>query len=224
MKYIITLLLSVLFFSCSSSHKITIDSEDRANINFAITNKPSLTTTLNEWSAVQGTETIIDAGEIKKELQKDENLFNINVNNPSKDIFTGNFKVNSIDNLFYSIFDLEEVNGIKTLTIALSMDNYKDLKKSLQFLQEESIEMLGPEANQGVSQEEYIEMMSFSLGDGGVKDLLSSDVELDITVPGDIIKAEGASILSNNRVLVTIPLLDIILLNKKLSYSVTYRE
>lgn len=224
MKKIIILLFFALVFSCSSSHKIVIDTENRASINFAITNKTSLTATLNEWSAVQGAETIIDAGEIKKELQKDENLFNITVNNPSQDIFTGNFKVNSIDNLFYSIFNIEEKNGMKTLNISLSIENYKDLKKSLQFLQEESIEMLGPEANQGVSQEEYIEMMSFSLGDGGVKDLLSSDVELDITVDGDIIQTDGATIISNNRALITIPLLDIILLNKQLTYSVTYRE
>lgn len=224
MKSVLIPTLLILIFSCSSTHKIVIESDNKATISFAVTNKPSLATTLNEWSAVQGEETLIDEGEIAKELQKDRNIFGVTVNNPSKDIFTGNFRVMDIDNLFSSIFNLSDIDGKKVLTISLSMDNYRDLKTSLKFLQEESIEMLGPEGNQGVSQEEYLEMMSFSLGDEGASDILSSEIELDITVNGDIIETSGARTVDSNRALINIPLLDIILLNRKLVYTITYME
>lgn len=233
MKKLLLILIPIYLFSCSSSHQIHINSDDSATVNFSITNKKSLIETLMEWGSVQNSDSVIDIVQIKKDLEKDKNISEVNITSPSDNNYQGNFFVTSIDNLFsdsikdipqeLQIFSLSETEGSKTLKIQITLENYIYLKKSLPILQEESIDMLGPDANQDITKEEYLDMMSFSLGDEGPKDILDSNIELNISVDGIITNIEGGNILSTNSAVFKVPLIDIILLKKRLIYSLTYR-
>lgn len=233
MKNIVVILISIYLVSCSSSHVIHINDDDSATVNFSVSNKTSLIETLQEWGAVQKSDDLIDTDLIKKDLENDTNISNVDISSPSSNNYTGSFLVNNIDNLFNSktkdlpkelqIFSLTENGNGKTLKIQISIENYSYLKKALPILQEESIDMLGPEANKDVSKEEYLDMMSFSLGDYGPKDMLDSNIELEISVDGSIVNIEEGVLLSPNKALFNVPLIDVILLKKKLVYSITYK-
>ncbi len=233
MKKIILILLPILIYSCSSNHEININSDNSATVNFSVTNKESLVETLIEWGVVQDSDSLIDIDEIKNGLEDDKNIKNVSLTAPAINRYNGSFFVTDIDQLFadstkdipadLQVFSLTEENGSKTLKIRLSLENYVLLKESLPILRQESIDMLGPVANQDVSKEEYLDMMSFSLGDDGPKDILNSFINLKINVDGSITDIEGGSINKVNSAIFNVPLIDIILLKKTLIYSLTYK-
>lgn len=235
MKKIILILLPILIYSCSSNHEININSDNSATVNFTVTNKDSLVETLMEWGAIENSDasSIINIDEVKNSLKNDKNIKNVTLTSLSQNRYNGSFFVTDIDQLFadktknipknLQVFSLTEENGSKTLKIRLSLDNYVLLKESLPILQQESIDMLGPDANQDVSEEEYLDMMSFSLGDDGPKDILNSFINLKINVDGSITDIKGGKIDKFNSAIFNVPLIDIILLKKTLIYSLTYK-
>ncbi|MBN2619202.1 MAG: hypothetical protein JXR64_12890 [Spirochaetales bacterium] len=232
MKKLIYIIIALFLFSCSSSHKIHINNDDSAMINFDVTNKKSLIDTLNEWGAIQNNDSIIDIDLLKNELEKNPNIKNVVISSPLNNVYKGNFFVKSINNLFMDgekeipkelqLFSLSKNDGNKTLTMRISLENYLYLKDTIPMLKEESIDMLGPDANQDITREEYLDMMSFSLGEEGPKDLISSNIKLEISVDGSILSTNGG-IIENNKAIFNIPLLDIILLQKEIIYSITYK-
>lgn len=231
MKKILIILISLYIVSCSSNHKIHINKDNSATVDFSVTNKKSLIDTLLEWGAIQNSDSLIDTDQISLDLEKDDNISNVVMTSPSENNYTGKFLVNNIDNLFNSddipkelqIFTISENENGKQLKIQISIENYIYLKESLPFLQEESIDMLGPDANQDVSKEEYLDMMSFSLGDDGPKDILASNIQLEISVDGTILNIEGGKIIKKDTATFNVQLIDLILLKKKLVYSLTYK-
>jgi hypothetical protein len=234
-KFILVLFFPLVLFSCSSSHEIHINSDDSAVVKFSVTNKPSLVETLIEWGAVQNGETseIIDVEQVKSDLEGDVNLSEVKLISDKKNNYVGSFFVKNIDNLFNTatqdippnlqVFSLTNYDGTKTLTIKLTLENYIYLKEALPMLQDETIDMLGPDANQDVTEEEYLDMMSFSLGDDGPQDIITSFINLDLTVDGSIINVHGGKIEDSNKAAFKVPLIDLILLKKTLIYSITYK-
>lgn len=233
MKKLVIIIVSLYFFSCSSSHKIHINSDNSATISFSIINKESLMQTLVEWGAIQNSDTLINTKQIQRDLEQDKNIENVKLSSTDNNNYLGSFYVTNINNLFtdstknipkeLQVFSLTDMDGIKTLKIQMSLENYAYLKQALPILQEESIDMLGPDANQEVSKEEYLDMMSFSLGDNGPQDILDSIIKLEISVDGLITEINGGIRLSENSALFEVSLIDIILLKKKLIYSLTYK-
>jgi len=234
MKKILYILLFVILYSCSSEHEIYINKNNSANVKFNIENKNSLIETLKEWGKVQNSEDkpLIDTEQVKKDLSSNRSISKVVIETPSPNKYKGNFFISNIENLFndaskeipdnLQIFSISENKSTKKLQIQLSLENYKYLKETLPVLQEESIEMLGPDANQDVSKEEYLDMMSFSLGDEGPKDIISSYINLKIIVDGIISNVEGGKLQNKNTAVFKVPLIDIILLKKTLIYSISY--
>lgn len=235
MKHILYTIIVLSIFSCSSKHNIYINKDNSANINFEVENKKSLIENLKEWGAVQSSTdgSVIDVTEVKKGFTNDSNFSDVNITGDSNSNFKGSLFVKDINMLFSNsenkipeelkIFSLKEADGIKTLSIMLSLENYKYLQQNLPVLQNESVDMLGPVANQELSKEEYLDMISFTLQEEGPKELLASNIELKITVDGSITNVNGGELIDSSSCLINIPLIDVILLKKKLLYSVTYK-
>lgn len=234
MKYLAVCLL-LITMSCSSKHIIHINKDNSAKIEFTVNNKESLVETLKEWGVVQATDnnSIIDISLLKEELEKNPYITDLNIKSINGSNYIGNFFVKDINKMFENeeniipdelkIFSSTNEDGNKTLRINLSMDNYRFLKKSLPILQQDSIDMLGPDANQDLSKEEYLDMISFSLGDQGPNDLEISFLSLLISVDGNITNLVGGELIDNSTAKFNIPLLDVILLKDSIEYSISYK-
>jgi hypothetical protein len=72
------------------------------------------------------------------------------------------------------------------MTFYLDLENYPQLTKVIPFLADKNFEPFGPTYNQGISAEDYLEMISFMLGDEGPDAITSSSIVLDLQTPGDI--------------------------------------
>ena len=232
---IICILISIILLSCSSEQTIIINSDESANIQFNVTNKKSLIETFLNWNSLSNkvTDSIININEVKKGLEKNDSISKVEITEYESNKFSGSFFVSNIEDIFsdptiiipnnVKLFSLKTVNNVKTFKIELSLNNYKYLKNFLPILKEESIDMLGPDANLETSKSEYLDMISFSLGENGPNDLLNSYINLKINVEGNIINIINGKKLDNNTVLFKIPLLDVILLKEKLLFSFSYK-
>ena len=128
---------------------------------------------------------------------------------------------------------LKDLNGGKgnslftitssSLSFNLTMDNYTELKDVIPFLSDENFEVYGPEYSNGMTEEEYTDMITFLLGDESPEALQSSSVSITIKVPGTVDKVTGAEKTASDTVVYTFPVIDFLLLNEPLSFSISWK-
>lgn len=108
-----------------------------------------------------------------------------------------------------------------SLTIRIGMDNYGVLAEMVPFLKEENFEAYGPLYNNGSTEEDYLEMMDFILGEGTGDGILASSVKLYFTAPAAIVSTNGEKV-SENSVVFAIPLIKLLLLNEDIVLSCSW--
>ncbi len=237
MKIYTTLILSLLliFSSCSVQQEITLNSEGGGTYRGDVHVSEVFSDYLAQLSSLsmEASEDFVlfETEKIKADIENDGSGVSVQEIYP-KDENTLHLELtfNSIEKLVRSeealsagIIRLEESsNGQKTVYIHLDRDNYKDLNTL--FSEEQSLVMdtFGPEENEGLTEEEYLDMMSFALGEEGPELILSSTIETEITVEGTIIEQKGG-VRKDNTVIFRIPLIRILLLDQPLDYSLTFR-
>lgn len=110
-----------------------------------------------------------------------------------------------------------------SLSFKLTIDNYGELKNVIPFLSDENFEVYGPEYSNGMTEEEYTDMITFLLGDESPEALENSSVTISITVPGTITSVEGAVKTGSSSAVYTFPVIDFLLLNEPLSFSISWK-
>lgn len=109
------------------------------------------------------------------------------------------------------------------LSFLLNMDTYESLEKIVPALKTPELEVYGPRYSKGMSEKDYLDMMTFLLGDGAAEKIGSSWVELYVKVPGTVTKAVGAETVEADMVRMNLKLLDILLLSKPVEFSVEWK-
>ena len=137
------------------------------------------------------------------------------------------FDYSSLEQLVY------DLNGGKDNTLLsleknkvalnLTYDNYDELESVIPFLSDPNFEVYGPRYSNGMTEEEYKDMISFLLGEEGVEALEKSFVSIDIRTPGDITGTKGAMKIGSRRAVFSFPIIDFLLLNEPLTFSVEWK-
>jgi hypothetical protein len=115
-----------------------------------------------------------------------------------------------------------ESGGKKTITIHLDKANYAQLSTLFPALKDPTIASLGPQVGDTTTEAEYLDMVSFSIGTDGPGLLKKSFITLTIAPEGDILSQSGGTI-TGRTVVFRIPLLRVMVLDKPLDYSVSYK-
>jgi hypothetical protein len=110
-----------------------------------------------------------------------------------------------------------------SISFNLSMDNYSELKSVIPFLSDSNFEVYGPEYSNGMTEDEYKEMITFLLGDESPAALDNSTVSITITTPGNITSVTGAVKTGAKTAVYTFPIIDFLLLNDPISFSVKWK-
>ena len=105
----------------------------------------------------------------------------------------------------------------------LDMETYGAIEKLVPALSTPELEVYGPRYSNGMSEEEYLDMMTFLLGEGAAEKITSSRVELNVRVPGKITKAMGLTKKSDDTVVLEMALLDILLLNNPVEFELRWK-
>ena len=134
-----------------------------------------------------------------------------------RDVFTADAALTSAGALLYS-----ESGGKKTVKIHLDRSNYTQLSTLFPMLNDPVFAGMGPQVKDTITDDEYVEMIRFSMGDDGPGLLKKSFITLTIDPEGEILSQSGGSV-SGSAVVFRIPLLRLLVLDKPLDYSVTFR-
>ena len=226
----------LLFFSsCSIQQEISLNTNGGGTYRGNIVVSEDFSSYLSELASLSMDQSeefkLFDKEKIKTDLEEEENGVTV-TGMTVEDTNTMRLELDfqSIEGLLQTeearaagIITFEKkTDNSKTVHIHLDRDNYKQLNSL--FSDEQSIIMdtFGPEENEGLTEEEYLEMMSFALGESGSKLISTSVIETEITVDGTILEQNGG-VLEGDTVIYRIPLIRILLLDQTIDYSLTFR-
>lgn len=117
-----------------------------------------------------------------------------------------------------SIFSI----GDNSFSFYLDINNYPELKTFLPFLSDPNFDVYGPEYNQGMSEADYLEMMSFLLGEEAPDAITNSQITIQLNVPGTISENVNAEVIDSDTVSFTFPLVKFLLLSEPIEFSASW--
>jgi len=159
-------------------------------------------------------------------LKKGKTISNVNFTKIDDTHYLGNFDFNSINELITDLGKLDNQTILTlqgtTLSFDLDMDNYDQLVKVIPFLADPNFETFGPTYNQGMSENDYYDMISYMLGEEGPGKIASSIITINITTPSPITSFSGGEKIDSTTFRYQFPLIDFLLLNDSLNFTLTW--
>ncbi|MGD1819611.1 MAG: hypothetical protein ACPKOI_07020 [Pleomorphochaeta sp.] len=231
-KYIILLAITIPFLmSCVVTEDLSINNDESGNSNIAISVEDFFIDVLNdfsEFSTDENDKPIMDLAieDTSNKLIKNETTTNVLFTKVGKNSYVGSFDFTSLSTL---ISDLGETENQTILTLNnnklnfyLDLNNYSQLTKAIPFLADPNFEPFGPEYNEGLSEDDYLEMISFMLGEEGPDAIRNSTITLNFETPAPIKTFSGGIKVSDNQFTYSFPLIDFLLLAKPLQFELTW--
>lgn len=117
-----------------------------------------------------------------------------------------------------SLLDIDD----SSMTFFLSMDNYEQLVPVIPFLADENFEAFGPLYNQGLSEADYLEMISFMLGEEGPPAIERSIITLRVNTPKAITSFSNGRKVADQVYEFSFPLIDFLLLAEPITFTVRW--
>ena len=182
----------------------------------------------NDYMPYDSNETIMDGAiaDFQKTLESGISTSNVSMEKVNDNAYNGTFDFTDIEQLFSDLGAGNNqtilVQQGKTLHFNLSMENYDQLVPVIPFLSDENFEAFGPTYNQGLSEDDYLEMISFMLGEEGPGAIRKSQITLRINTPGAITTFSNGKKISDQVFEFSFPLIDFLLLAEPISFSVSW--
>ena len=108
-----------------------------------------------------------------------------------------------------------------SLSFYLDINNYHKMKELFPILADPNVEIYMADYSHGLSKSDYLDMLSYLMGEDNTVSSNSS-VILTLEVPGTITSCNNCTQTSNNTIEYCFPLIDFLLLENPLSFSVTW--
>jgi hypothetical protein len=230
--FLAALLASFALVGCAVSQRVTLEPEGSGTAVVRIRLEKILMAYLQDLSEVSGAAQekgrIFKLEEIRKDFASRPEVTLARLESPSPDRLEMELDFRSIENLFaapdkpQTILTLKKGPNGTTLRAHLDRKNFSQLLELAPFLKNPLFEGLGPQENDNTTEAEYLELIDLALGEGGSAALKASVIETTITVKGQVVAQSGGSVV-NGGVVFRIPLLRVLLLDKPLDYSLTFR-
>lgn len=228
--FLITALMLISFSSCVVTEELTENKDYTGSSYTAIKTEEVFDAILADLMSITKEDDIVKTGLINFVNQ-------LNASDYVSSAFL--FESSQNENKYFILFNyesltklLEDLNNGKentlltrtenSLSFELNINNYSELKAVIPFLSDENFEVYGPEYSNGMTKDEYLEMISFLLGEDTPESLQNSAVNISITVPGTIVESEGITQIDDSTFLYSFPVIDFLLLNTPLSFSVSW--
>ncbi|MGA2477300.1 MAG: hypothetical protein ABSG63_00955 [Spirochaetia bacterium] len=230
------ILFALLAMSCSVNQTIMIKSDGSGTLAMRADVSKLLRDYIGSLSEVSGKPApaaganLFDAAAIRKDFETRKGLTVKKAVTPTPTSFDLELSYTSIRDIFASdatlknagVMTWSEEAGKKTLKLHLDRTNYTQLSALFPMLKDPAIAGLGPQVNDTITDAEYLDMIKFSLGDDGPGLLKKSFITLTIDPEGEIISQSGGTV-NGGTVVFRIPLIRLLVLDKPLDYSVSFK-
>jgi hypothetical protein len=231
--FLAALFASFALAGCAVNQRVSLEPEGSGTAVVRIRLEKILMDYLKDLSEVSGAAAqdkgrIFNLEDIRKGFASRPEVTLTRLESPSPDRLEMELAFGSIEKLFaapdkpQTILTLKKGPNGTTLRAHLDRKNFSQLLELAPFLKNPLFEGLGPQENDDTTEAEYLELIDLALGEGGSAALKASVIETTILVKGQVVAQTGGSVV-NGGVVFRIPLLRVLLLNKPLDYSLTFK-
>ncbi len=240
LKFVLTMVIPVFLFlqSCSLKQTLYIDKNSSGRVSFELTLADYFTDVAEQLSELMPDDSknttlkegFFDLAKIREDFSKDKNVVLEDLSSPSPELLKGELTFDDVSTVFSGnnggagIFSFSQTGGIYKLSMEISYTTVESLLSANPSMNSPLMENFGPLANGGLSDEDYLDMMQFVLGDESRAGILDSMLVLDVTVDGVVVSNEGGEKISSSTVKFQIPLLKVLILDQPQVFSVSFKE
>ena len=228
-------LMAVLCASCSMKQTIVIRSDGSGTLAMHVEVARLLHEYVARLSEVSDKPVLgpggafFDAESMRKDFESRPGITVTKAATPSNDSLDLELSFNSIQDIFAQDQPLKntaalaysESDGKKTIRLHLDRSNYPQLARMFPLLASPAFAAFGPQVNDTTTDDEYMEMVRFSIGDDAPALLKKSYLTLTLAPEGQILSQSGGE-LTGGAVVFRIPLVRLLVLDKPLDYSATF--
>jgi len=231
---VLSAVLILSFSSCTVEENIHIRTDDSGYSTFEVKLQPFFLEVVKDYSTYLPEEDAefsrVDGDKLRESLNEYPYLSDVVVNQYSDTHITGSFTFVNAENIMKTAEEEDELDVFtytkdgdqQRVDIYIDINNYSQLKTIAPILEDPAFSTFGPEENEDVTEEEYLEMISFMLGEEGPGAIDSSDIRISIEADRPIISQEGGTYVDDYTVMFKAPLIDFLLLHEPLVYSVVW--
>ncbi|MBK5201387.1 MAG: hypothetical protein JJE21_07615 [Spirochaetaceae bacterium] len=226
-----TLVAILTLTSCTVTENLTIDNNNGGTSSSTIHVEDFFVNVLkdfSDFSAGDSNKPIMDLSveAFRDQLIKTSTTSNVNLQKTGKNSYIINYDYSSLKTLLTDLGASKDQSVLtlnnKKLNFFLDINNYSNLTKAIPFLADPNFEPFGPTYNEGLSEADYLEMISFMLGEEGPNAIKDSLITLRFTTPSPIKTFKGGKKISDNTFEYSFPLINFLLLAQPLSFELTW--
>ncbi len=235
LKALLFIFIAFVLFSCMVEQKALIRSDGSGSVDFTFRMEDYFLDTVLEMADLAEESPTLDEGEIfdipqiKKDFEENPAIKLESISSPQPSELKGTITFKDVEKVLKQEEQLAESDAItfsregatNTMTLHLTRENFSQIAGLFPILENPFFQMFGPEENADTTEEEYLEMIAFAFGEEGARGVQNSTITLIVTVDGTIVSQSGGS-LNGKQVVFDIPLIRLLLLDKPLTYSISF--
>ncbi|HUJ73503.1 MAG TPA: hypothetical protein VL359_01545 [bacterium] len=236
-RLVVTVLAAAFcLLSCTVNQVLSISADGSGTLSTHAEVAPILRDYLISLAEVSGADSaagkgqVFDAAAIRKDMQARAGLTVLRAVTPTASSLDLDLGFDSLGDALRGQGALADAGAItlvdggdrSTLKLRLDRSTYGQLSALFPPLRDPVIQQLGPQGTGTVSESDYLEMIRFSIGDEAPGLLKKSYFTLTVRPAGEILSQVGGTI-ADGAVIFRIPVLRVLMLDRALEYSVTYR-
>lgn len=231
----ISLLITATFFlsSCSVKNEINLSIDGSGTASTDTMLDEALVFYIQSLAELTGDDAggdLFKVNEIKIEMEKNPGISVKSIKNYDDKRITAEISFDNIEQLIAEtektlnkqIITFNEYGAEKEIGIYIDIDNFNDIAPLFPIVEEPLFMTFGPLENQGLSENDYLEMMEYALGDGGGEMIRKSVITTTINVDGTLISQKGGTAKGNSVTFET-PLIRILLLDEPIEYTIRFK-
>ena len=233
--------VAVLLCSCVVAEKLTLNNDlasskavsGKSHVDLSVDDFfVGVVEDLSEWERKGNNDPILDVAvqDFVSNLQKSKVTSGIRFLETGHNTYMGDFSFSDFSQLVIdlskgvenqSIVILSEKNGKTHVQISINMDNFEQLTKIIPFLGDPNFEVYGPLYNHDLTEEEYLEMVSFILGEQCPDSIAASSVKIQVVAP-KAVSTHNGKLKNSKTVEFSFPLIDFLLLHEPIEFYLEY--
>ena len=224
---------ALLFSSCAVKNEVNLSADGSGTASTEVVLEESLVFYFESLAELTGEDAdgpLFNVDEVRAGIEKNPGIKVESIKNHDDRKITAEISFNDIEQLIAEtestlnkkIISFKENGAEKEIRIYIDIDNFTDIAPLFPIVEEPLFMTFGPLENQGISEDEYLEMMEYALGDGGGDMIRNSMITTTINIDGTLISQKGGTAKGNSITFET-PLLRILLLDQPIEYVIRFK-
>ena len=240
MKYILnTLLISILLFaSCSMKNNVLLEKDGSGELSFEIDLAPYLGEVIEQVQILMDGEIpetedgFFDLEAIREGFESNEDVTLKTLESPHELSLKGSFSFDTVESMLQKMdkdsagekmISFSRNGDLSRMELTLNRETVDSLMKENEAFDNPLVESFGPASTEGMSRSDYLDMMEFAMGEESRLGISESRLTVIVRTEGTISEQTGGTLIDKNSVRFDIPLLDLLMLEKELQYSLAYK-